>query len=154
MKCIGLAVFIAVLGIVGRIEYNDQKMLEQVIRTEREIEIARVLTKAGSDAPDALAKELAKAKRPRLATAVAVVETRGRNVRGAVNEKGYFQIREELHGAFNDDIPSQVKKFEDVIEPMIRKSDGVLEQALCRYNGDFSGAYAGKVLKVVERVRI
>lgn len=143
----------AAFGIAGSID--APKFDEKPVLTAKEQKIAAVLAKNGSDNPVKLAQAIAKSKRPRLATAVTITESNGRNVRGkSCNEKGYFQIREELHGEFNDDLHSQVQKFEEVMEKMIAESDGNLRKALCRYNGDTSGKYAAKVMARVQEVKL
>lgn len=156
-----LLVIIVAFGIVGNIEYRDQQAMEQAAKippctlTLKEAKLAEFFEKNGSPHPVELAQTVAKMKRPRLAAAQAVVESNGNKTAiGKLNEKGVWQIRQELHGEFSSDLGSQSRKFEEVMEQMIRESDGKLKKALSLYNGDRSGKYAALVLRKVAEVKL
>lgn len=123
--------------------------------TATEQKLARVLQDNGSPHPVELAKVVAKMKRPRLAAAQAIVESNGTpTARGKAGEKGTWQIIEREWGPVPKDIQGQARQYEEIMEELIKSSDGNLRKALGKYNGDRSGKYARKVLSKVEKIKL
>jgi hypothetical protein len=151
-----LIIIIAVIGVVGNIEYKAELAMDKALTT-KEHKIAEVLIKHGAENPVELAQVIAKKKRPRLATAQAIVESNGRNVIGKAGEKGIWQIIERDHGIVPDDIQGQADKWEEVFESYLNESKGKMKEALCRYNSgrpNRSIKYANKVMAKVEEVKL
>ena len=142
-------------------EEEQQKAAPVVVesrpQTAQEAKYEQFFRKHNSPAPKQMAQAVMKAKTPRkrLLASVAVVESNGNPAaKGKAGEKGAWQIIEREWGtvppAHRPDL--QADQATIILEQLIKDSNGNLRQALCRYNGDRSGAYSAKVMRKVAQL--
>ena len=160
-----IIIIIVVVLAVGSIEratdYADLSVKPKKTIVElsaREAKLAGFFVEHGSSQPIELARTVAKMKRPKLAAAQAVIESNGRPEaigKAPYHEKGIWQVIEAEHGITPPDIQGQARQYEQIMEQMIKESDGNLNKALSLYNGDKSGRYSAKVrLKIQEMAQL
>lgn len=147
---ITLALAVVVLAGCTKVERGPAPLPAAPVKEQK---IAALLTAYHSPHPTELARVIVKMKRPRLAVAQAIVESNGdKTAVGKAGEQGIWQVMKKDWGPVPADIQGQANQYEVIMEELIRASDGNLRRALGRYNGDKSGKYAAKVMKVVSQV--
>ena len=149
----------------GSAEYSRSVLPEVVIenkggavtsraRTGLSLRIERFVRKNGvsDDLAPELAELLSICKYPRVLSSIPVREKTyfDPGAIGAVGEIGAFQIRPEFWGHPGHDIFSQTLKAQDVLEQLVKESNGSLSTAIRKYNG--SGAQAEKYCRDVLRL--
>lgn len=121
--------------------------------TAKEQKLAEAFIRHRSPHPVELARVVARMKRPRLAAAQAIIESNAnKHAVGSSGERGVWQIIEKEWGAVSDDLKGQSDQYEEIMEGLIKGSQGNLRRALGKYNGDRSGRYAQKVMAQVARL--
>jgi hypothetical protein len=123
--------------------------------SKKEQDIVNFYMEHRSPDPFVMARATAKAKRPRLMAAVAVVESNANpKAIGKAGEKGAWQVIEEEWGIVPDDAEGQCKQAEGILEELLEASEGKLKGGLSKYNGDRTGKYAQKVLAKVDVLKL
>jgi hypothetical protein len=136
-------------GIVSYSFYKQTSPVasQELVRTNLEIAIADMCK------DDYIAEHIAKSKYPFELGAIASVESDCRpQIRGDNNEAyGLYQIQEKHWGRFNDDIGSQTRKAETVLDALVKQHG--YERAIERYNGSGVEARLYKK-KVLDRIKL
>jgi hypothetical protein len=152
-----IAFVFAVVGYVDRPEYHDDMSSKSITYvkplSDQEKRLATFYASQGSPEPALMAQATAKTKRPRLMAAVAAVESNGNpHAIGKIGEVTAWQLREELHGTAGNTVDDHARKAEQILEQLLKESDGNFRRALSAYNGDRTGRYAAKVLRKLKEV--
>lgn len=127
-----------------------------VARDTMVVRIERFAVANGCDpslAPE-LAELLAECKYPRVMAAIAWRESRfNPKARGAVGERGMYQVRPEVWGDPGRSVHSQTEKTEKVLLALIDEHGG-LSRAVERYNGSGTAAkrYREQVLATARSI--
>lgn len=149
-----------VVAAVDSPDYHADMSVKPSIETRqltgKEARLAEYFAKAGSDMPIEVAQTIiSTAKRPRLMSAIAKVETQGRNVRGKNGEVGVWQVMPEYHGPVDPhNLAEQLRQSEAILDELLEQTGGSLRGAVQAYNGSGPAAvrYSMKVMREIREV--
>lgn len=129
--------------------------------TEQQHTLAGVFKNNGSKQPLEMAIAVSKTKRPKLMTAIAIVESNGNPtaVGDSGASKGAFQVQAKHWGAVPTTALEQATQAERILDELIVANRGRLRQALAEYNGGTkppkqSYRYADRVITITRKIKV
>lgn len=167
----GVAILAVYFG-VQSYEYHETKPIISIVPqmeatppvpahlTRKEAALTTFFEKQNSPVPVEMARAVVKRKRPRLLAAVAAVESNGTPwAKGNAGEVTAWQIIEREWGYAGKTTEEHAQKAEEILEHLLKESNGNIRKALELYNGGAkpgpkSRRYAQRVLNQIGKVNI